>query len=417
MNILNAHGNVFVTGAAGTGKSHLIRHYHSNKDRKEFPLLASTGAAAVLVGGRTFHSFFGLGIMQGGFDATVERALQEKRVVKRLSKIDGVIIDEVSMLSGTTIRAAETICRVARKKNLPWGGIKVVTVGDFAQLPPVTPFQCKRDWAFQDQAWKNSGFTPAILKTIMRTAEGDFLSVLNHVRDGRVSPEVKNFLDERTRATPERFDGTRFVPHRETAERYNLDRLKAIPAKEKEFPTIYSGHEKFLESLKHLAPVPEILKLKEDALVMLRQNDPTGRWVNGSLGHITKIKDDSLTITPLANGNEIEVEPTSFALLNAEGIEMAVARNFPVNLAYASTIHKSQGMTLDMVLMDLRGLWEPGQAYVALSRAKSAKGLFLLGWDPSSIQTDWAVQEYYRGLNTLTTPTSQACKNIAHQRE
>src|SRR3954470_20106041 len=123
--ILEAPVNVFVTGSAGSGKSFLVRRYLGDKDPKEYPVLASTGAAAILVGGRTFHSFFGLGIMQGGLEATVERAAKNKRLVKRLRATQGVVIDEVSMLPGVTIRAAETISRLAREKSAPWGGLRV----------------------------------------------------------------------------------------------------------------------------------------------------------------------------------------------------------------------------------------------------------------------------------------------------
>src|SRR5580692_8837694 len=125
LQILNKDGNVFITGAAGSGKSFLLRHYLRGKT---FPILASTGAAAILVGGRTFHSFFGLGIMQGGLEATVQRALTNKKLVRRLKKTQGVVIDEVSMLSGATLRAAETIARKAREQESPWGGLRVVAV-------------------------------------------------------------------------------------------------------------------------------------------------------------------------------------------------------------------------------------------------------------------------------------------------
>lgn len=399
LELLDGHENVFLTGVAGSGKSHLIRHYLRAKDTDECPVLASTGAAAILVGGRTLHSFFGLGVLQGGAEATIERALKNSRVVRRVKKIRGVVIDEVSMLSGETLRAAEAVCRLARGKSIPWGGVKVIAVGDFAQLPPVTLGGLPRDWAFKSSAWERSGFAPAVLRTIVRTKDSAFLEVLNRVRDGVVDEGVRAFLSERERAgrAPGEFDGTRLFPHRETTERYNLQRLGALEGEEEAFTTLYIGSEKHAEDLRKHAPIPEVLRLKEGALVMVRQNDPQGRWVNGSLGHVRRIRKEWLTVE-LHSGLEAELEPASFSLLDAEGHEVASARNFPVNLAYATTIHKAQGMTLDAVMADLRNLWEPGQAYVALSRARTAEGLRLAGWAPASIRVDPLVREFYGTL-------------------
>jgi ATP-dependent DNA helicase PIF1 len=152
-----------------------------------------------------------------------------------------------------------------------------------------------------------------------------------------------------------------------------------------------------VNDLKRNAPVPELLQLKTGALVMIRQNDPQGRWVNGSLGHVAGIGEQSLKID-LLSGFSIELERVSFTILDAEGKEVASARNFPVNLAYATTIHKAQGMTLDQVIVDLRNLWEPGQAYVALSRVKTSAGLSLTGWTSSSFRTDPKVVAFNRSL-------------------
>ena len=151
MDQLGGAENVFVTGAAGSGKSFLIERFLRAVAASDeaLPVLASTGAAAILVGGRTFHSFFGLGILQGGHQATVDRALKNKRLARRLKKARGVMIDEISMLSGQTLRAAEEIARRALDPERPWGGLRMIAIGDFAQLPPVSN-QGVRDWAFLD---------------------------------------------------------------------------------------------------------------------------------------------------------------------------------------------------------------------------------------------------------------------------
>jgi ATP-dependent DNA helicase PIF1 len=385
--------NIFLTGVAGSGKSFLVRHFLKTKDPKTFPVLASTGAAAILVGGRTFHSFFGLGIMQGGFDETVDRALKNKKLIKRIQKTEGVVIDEVSMLSGPTLRAAETISRLALKKDAPWGGLKIITVGDFAQLPPVNPHSRQKEWAFLDRVWQNSSFNSQVLKTIMRTRDEHFVKILDSVRQGIVSNEVAAFLKSKIASVSEDFEGTRLFPRRDQAENYNLTRLERISGKAHTSETIYAGDSKFIEDLKRHAPVPNVLSLKVGALVMMRLNDAKSRWVNGSLGVIKSISENLLKIS-LLDGGLAEVEKVSFSLLNAEGKEVASAQNFPVNLAYASTIHKAQGLTLDKISVDLKNLWEPGQAYVALSRVRSPEGLFISDWAPSSIITDPSVSRF-----------------------
>lgn len=410
LKILKSPENVFLTGVAGSGKSFLTRQYLKDKDRKEHPVLASTGAAAILIGGRTFHSYFGLGILQGGSEATIERALKNSRVTKRLKKTKEVIIDEISMISGKTLSIAETIAREARESELPWGGLRVIAVGDFAQLPPITSFNSSsyndgvRDWAFADPSWSKTSLVNALLKTTVRTKDEEFLSVLNRVREGKVDEHLADYLNSRCIAgdVAAEFEGTRLFPLRNTVESFNLERLETVSGKLHEFTTEYTGDERFIEDLKKSAPIPEVLRLKEGALIMMRQNDPLLRWVNGSLGQIEKINDSAKTlrVSFIDGGHEVEIERMNFGILNAEGAEVATASNFPVNLAYATTIHKAQGMTLDRVLVDLRNLWEPGQAYVAMSRVKTGKGLNLLGWTPSSIKIDARVAAFYRALST-----------------
>jgi hypothetical protein len=231
----------------------------------------------------------------------------------------------------------------------------------------------------------------------MRTTDPDFLDVLNLIRIGVSNPTVAKFLSNRTIALPTDFNGTRLFARRDAVERYNLKCLEEIPSKTIYSETIYVGKEAEVEKFKKHAPIPDILTLKEGALIMLRQNDPEGKWVNGSLGHIQKITETYLTIR-LINGKEITVEKVDFTLLDADGLPVVRAYNFPIALAWAVTIHKAQGSTLDQMSVDLRHLWEPGQAYVALSRVRHSQGLFIEGWSPKSIKTDPAVIRFHEEL-------------------
>lgn len=392
MGLLESRDNIFLTGAPGTGKSFLIQHYLSQQTEK-IPVLASTGAAAILVGGRTFHSFFGLGIMQGGPEATYSKALKNKRLRARIRKANMIIIDEVSMLSSDAIDCAEKISRSFREADEPWGGLRVVAVGDFAQLPPVSRSR-RKEWAFLGEAWASSQFKFVDLKEVKRTEDEEFLKLLEQVRWAKVTDELAEFLNQRT---GEQFDReiTRIFPKRMQTERFNFERLEEISGRKESYATTYRGEDRYIKILEKDAPIPPVISLKEGALVMLRMNDPKQRYVNGSLAKVFSMGKNIVTVELLSNGRLIEIEKICFSYIDADGNEVAVAENFPMSLAYASTIHKTQGATLDKIHVDLRRLWEPGQAYVALSRVRSAGGLSLEGWSESSIISDPMVQSFY----------------------
>ncbi|QDK39847.1 PIF1 family ATP-dependent DNA helicase [Bdellovibrio sp. NC01] len=396
LDLLRSGENVFLTGGAGSGKSFLIRQYMKEIDTKELPILASTGAAAVLLGGRTFHSFFGLGIMDGGPDATYERASKDNKLMARLRKVEGVIIDEISMIPGQALMIAEALSQRARESKLPWGGMRIIAVGDFAQLPPVTQTG-NRDWAFINGVWEQTGFQTAMLSHNQRVSDNLFLDVLSDVRHGLSTPRVREFLNEHIQTHDPDHPGTRLFPRKINAENFNQMKLKELNEEEVTIDSIYFGSEKHIEILMKSAPVPVKLVLKLGCRVMFLQNDPQKRWVNGTRGVVTDIADDKI-IVKKDGGREVQVDKTQFALQDAEGNVMASVIQFPLTLAYATTIHKSQGATLDDLWCDLSNLWEPGHAYVALSRLRNAEGLHLIGWNPRSIIVDPKVLEFYKKL-------------------
>lgn len=402
MESLNGPDNVFVTGGAGTGKSYLIKQFYKAVEKDSFPILASTGAAAVLVGGRTFHSFFGLGIMEGGIDATFERALKDKRVVRRLKKAKGIVIDEISMIPGEALSLAECIASEARDSEAPWGGLKVIAVGDFAQLPPISRGSQKKDWAFTHPVWERSGFVNESLEEIMRSADDqDYCDLLGQVRNGEWSEGLADLLSFRTvESIDDLEDATVLFARRDLVDRVNEERLSKLEGNLYRFETTYTGSSQHQRALRKTAPIPETILLKDGAFVMLRQNDPQGRWVNGSLGHVSGFDEDDAVIIRLLSGREVEIVPSSFTMLDADGKEVASAKNFPLSLAWAITIHKAQGATLDKAAVSLERLWEPGQAYVAMSRVRKSSDLFVLGWDQKSIFADPVVKKFHLGLNS-----------------
>lgn len=404
LELLRSGENVFLTGGAGSGKSFLIRQFMKELDTKEMPILASTGAAAVLLGGRTFHSFFGLGIMEGGPDATFQRASNDKRLMSRLRNAEGVIIDEISMIPGQALMIAEALAQRARESKLPWGGLRIITVGDFAQLPPVTQTGA-RDWCFLNPVWEQSGFQNSVLSHNQRVSDNLFLDILSDVRHGLATERVRDFLNEHVQDHDEDHPGTRLFGRKLYAEKFNQKKLEELAEEEVTIDSIYFGSEKHIEILMKSAPVPVKLVLKLGCRVMFLQNDPQKRWVNGTRGYVTDISADKITIKK-DNGREVQADKVSFALQDAEGNVMASVIQFPLTLAYATTIHKSQGATLDDLWCDLSALWEPGHAYVALSRLRSAQGLHLIGWSPRSIIVDPKVLDFYKRLEKVQVKES-----------
>ncbi len=389
--------NIFLTGGAGSGKSFVIREFMKDNSDKELPILASTGAAAVLLGGRTFHSFFGLGIMEGGAQVTFQRVLNDNKTMKRIKQVEGVIIDEISMIPGDALMTAEMLAQAARESSLPWGGMRIVAVGDFGQLPPVTKYGQKRDWAFLNAVWQRTDFQVCQLNLNQRIENNEFLKVLADVREGKVTELVKDFLQDHTKQHDEDHPGTRLFPRREQSEEYNQKKLAEINEEEVVVDSIYFGEQKYIDILMKSAPVPPQLKLKIGCRLMFLKNDPQKRWVNGTRGLLVDIKADSLTIRK-NGGREVTVEKFGFSLQDADGNIKANVIQFPVNLAYATTIHKSQGATLDELWCDLGALWEPGHAYVALSRLRDPSGLHILRWSQRSFITDPAVTTFYKNI-------------------
>lgn len=383
--------NVFLTGLPGTGKSFLVREFLKENRSKKIPVLASTGAAAILVGGRTFHSFFGLGRMDGGAGPTLEKALKNKTLRTRLRKAECIVIDEVSMISHEALDVAEQIARAHLDMKKPWGGIRIIAVGDFAQLPPVSR-DVRKPWAFLGEAWASSAFETHELREVLRTRDEELLRLFEKIRWGELDSEVRAFLDDKVNEDPS-MDVPHIYPRRIQSERFNKTRLAELSGKTYEYLTRYSGEDYYLEKLQRDAPVPPILELKEGALVMFRINDPKQRFVNGSVGRVYDLSKEQILVE--LKSRVIQVEKFAFAIQDADGKEVAVAENYPLNLAYASTIHKAQGTSLDAVHADLRQLWEPGQAYVALTRATGSKGLTLAGWTEESFRFDPMVRDFH----------------------
>ena len=399
-------GHLFVTGRAGTGKSTLLRTLR-DLVTDEIVIVAPTGLAAVNVGGQTIHSFFGLPPRLVRPDD-----IRRSRNGRIMRKIKHLVIDEVSMVRSDLMWAIDQSLRINRgQPREPFGGVRLVMFGDLHQLPPVVQEHEVAEhleetyggpFFFSVPAlMEGDGTTLLELNQVFRQSEGPLLDVLNKVRDGNVSEDDLAVLNERVRPIRTLAEGDAYViltPTNAAAQRINLAYLDALKGTARTYTAGVTG-----EFNPGAQPTDPALTLKVGAKVIMLRNDADKRWVNGSIARIARLEDARVFIE-LAR-KEYEVEPASwenrrYAYDQAEQkIVETVAgtfTQFPVRLAWAMTIHKAQGMTLDNVYLDLgRGTFAHGQAYVALSRCRTLAGLTLArALEPRHIIFDRAAMKY-----------------------
>jgi ATP-dependent exoDNAse (exonuclease V) alpha subunit len=376
--------HIFVTGRAGTGKSTLLNHLSWNTS-KQVVICAPTGVAALNVGGQTIHSLFRLPI---GVIADHEIE-QSGELRKLLGTLDTIVIDEVSMVNADLLDAIDRSMRQARQRpREAFGGAQVVLFGDPYQLAPVPgdgderayfEDQYRSMWFFDAKVWSEADLTIYELSTIHRQHEDEFKYMLNAVRHGRVTAEIAARLNE-TGARPAPTDGAiTLATTNSTVSRINAVELARLPGRALTARAEISG-----EFGGRSYPADETLELKVGAQVMFLRNDSDQRWVNGSIGTVTKI--DS-TVWVDVDGDVHQVQPAvwekyrysySQATKSLRKDIVAEFTQFPLRLAWAVTIHKSQGKTYDRAIVDLgQRSFAPGQTYVALSRISELDGLYL----------------------------------------
>lgn len=395
--------NSFLTGHAGTGKTFLLKKWLGKQYSQSTRIMASTGMAAVNIEGRTFHSFFGIGIAKGDDQRIVHKVVQNGKVFDTIQQTRTIVIDEISMLSGRLLNIANAICQAIKCNPEPWGGIKVITCGDFGQLPPI-PDDGSRviDWGFNSKTWEQSEFENIFLDQPVRTEDIEFLKILDRVRIANTTPDVEKFLKDHeiSQWDADGFEGTRIFSTRAKVDVYNQQKLDELEGKEVVFETVYKGDGRYFERLKNSLVIPDILTLKKDALVMIRVNSTDLEYINGTLAKVVSVdpKNALLELENLVTGVPIHLARHDFEWKNEYDQTVATARNFPVSLAWACTIHKSQGASISRLMVDMGWLWEYGQAYVALSRSSDPNNLRILNPRTDGIKAAPEVIDFYKKL-------------------
>ncbi len=413
---LKSRQNTFITGSAGSGKTYLASKY-----AEAHPYIvktATTGVAALNIGGETIHRFAGIGIFNRPQDAG--RIMGRWDKIKKSSapwdvarwnlikSTNAIIIDEISMLRRDQFELIDITLSYVKDNSLPFGGVQIILAGDFLQLPPVVSgydtlaFKDLSDpYCFQSDLWNQASLQSFNLTSNYRQEDGPFLDALEKIRVGNITKEVEDLLQSRVNINLNiPMEPVKLFSHKVDVGKENIDCLKKLPGEKYVSEAEFTGNKYDVEILKKECPAENRLYFGVGAQIMMLTNDQTGRWVNGTMGII---RSNSPLRVQLSNGLTVVLEQHTWERSvpyvdvkgNIKTKVMASEKQYPFKLAYSVSIHKSQGLTLDYVDIDLEKCFASGQAYTALSRVKTLEGLKLRGWNKNAIKTDKRVLEFY----------------------
>ena len=375
--------NILITGSAGVGKSELYRQLCA-KAGGDIASTASTGVAAVNIQGVTINSWAGLGMGDEPAEKIVEAVQKRRAVVDRIRSCNRLAIDEISMVNGHLFDKLDHVLRTIRKNPRPFGGIQIIAIGDFLQLPPVSRGGGRAFFAFQSEAWKAAGFKVGMLRKVWRQSDVAFSAALNDFRTANLTLAAMEVMRGRYQApdVDPKFEAIDLHTTNVDVNALNLERLAKIDSPAVTYTAEEWGDEWDLKALDKNCLAPRELELKVGAQVMLLKNlEVESGLANGTIG---KVVDLPTKGKKWQHGPTVEFRNGQTRLLDRATWSVKIGREtvaeriqIPLRLAYAITVHKAQGMSLDKIRVHLGGIFEDGQAYVALSRARTLDGLFI----------------------------------------
>lgn len=421
LEIMLSGENVFLTGAAGSGKTFTLNQFIklAKNSGKKVSVTATTGLAATHLGGNTIHAWSGIGIYN-----YLSRKFFEKFPKTRaeiIKNTDILVIDEISMLHDFRLDIVEEICRTIRQNDKPFGGIQVILCGDFFQLPPINRTGGRTGgFAIHSNAWKLAEFTICYLEENHRQKNDELSEILNALRADDLRRKHAQSLLDRIDIEPN-FESDDFSKNLTELHTTNIDvdkineqKLTELEGEEFHFAQTTTGAKNYVETLQKSVLAPELLRLKKGALVMAVKNAQNRQYVNGSIGEV--IDFERLTDYPIVqfrNGKIITMVPETWEMRDGEKKRASIMQ-IPLRLAYAITVHKSQGMTLDAARIDLRKAFSEGMGYVALSRVRSLDRLYLLGINRTALMVSEEAQKIdFR----LKNESLKAEKRFSHLKE
>ncbi|MCF6224121.1 MAG: AAA family ATPase [Flavobacteriaceae bacterium] len=391
LSILKSGKNIFLTGSAGAGKTYVLNQYIQYLKERRIPVsvTASTGIAATHLEGTTIHAWSGIGIKDSLSLGNLRDLRSKKYLKKNIDKSKVLIIDEISMLHKKQLNLVNEVLQFFRETDKAFGGIQLILCGDFFQLPPIGKYgETNRDkFSFMSQAWLDAKLSICYLTDQYRHNDANLNTILNEIRAGEVSQRSIDILSSNNDEIDDD-EPTKLFTHNLDVNRINTEHLNAVKGKKTNFKAKIKGNLKLAESVKKSIMAPENLELKIGAKVMFVKNNHEKGYLNGSLGTILKYDEEGLPIVKLLNGYEITAAHEDWRIEDESGKMLVSYLQIPLRLAWAITVHKSQGMTLDCAEMDLSKTFEKGQGYVALSRVKSLDGLKLSGFNTITLEVD-----------------------------
>lgn len=413
LEVLLAGESALLTGPAGSGKTYLLNQFIrlAKSEGKHVSVTATTGLAATHLGGTTIHAWAGIGVMDELPNGFADHVSKGRREI--IEKTDVLVIDEISMLHDYRLDMVDMACRLVRKKpDEPFGGIQVVMSGDFFQLPPINRGDSRAGgFVVHSNAWKELEPVVCYLQDQHRQNDEQLLEILDAIRAGDIRRHHAERLLNRADVELPDTDMTELHTTNVDVDRINDAKLDALPGDEYTYTQSTTGAANYVEGLQRSVLAPVDLRLKEGALVMAVKNSPDRKYVNGSLGVVVEF--DVLTNYPVVtfhNGKTVTMIPETWELRDGDKKRAGITQ-IPLRLAWAITVHKSQGMTLDAARIDLGKAFVEGMGYVALSRVKNLENLYLGGLNRMALRVSGEARQIDE---TLKGKAAADGKRLAH---
>ena len=437
LTILKTGKNVFLTGPAGSGKTYVLNQYIKFLREHNVPIgiTASTGIAATHMGGVTIHSWTGIGVKDRLSLEDIQEISEKGYIKNKVYEAKVLIIDEVSMLHHFRLDMVDRVLKHIKRSTEPFGGMQIVLCGDFFQLPPVSRMgEPEANFIYKSMSWKEGNFAVCYLHENYRQNDDPILLILNEIRAGKIGDKSRNLLKERHIKGATSFDdeivsdekfidtnnyetvlevgngrdvSTRLYTHNIDVDRVNDVELNKVVNNEVIYEMIGRGKKPLVDTLKKTCLAPEFLRLRKGARVMCVKNNFDQGYVNGTLGVVVSCAFGSDPVIRTAStpdfpeGRLITISKATWTIADGEKV-LAEIEQYPLRLAWAITVHKSQGMSLDSVEVDLSKAFEAGMGYVALSRVRTLNGLKILGFSENALRINADVLEHDRHLRELS---------------